>query len=576
MPFDPNTAQLMTEFDPSSAQVIEENYQHPQVDPQKTNTPKEIINSTVNQIIPGLDIITNRDSIDSINAFGGGVAKGLVKAGGAIGGLATDIASSSGMMSPETRDKFRNVGRSVGNFLTPGEDSIPGQAMQQHPNFATAGDITGQVLPYSIPGAGLASRGNTALSGLAGAANTQDGMLNRVTGAAFGAGTYKLLEGLMEAGKVGVQALRASDTVKKVSDTVKNSVSNFTSKLSGSPRQVGAQSAAKVYEVTRQADDELFNQFRQASGDYTKDIRVVKRAAEDLLDDVGTNLSGSQKQVIQRIIQQSDSAKNIADLHDMQKFLASQRKTFFNQDGQVFINDYNKLQGVVASKMEEVASKAGVLPEYKNAVTHYKEKLLPLINYGTDDVFHALSETGKTTNPSKAAEILDTWVDKNILPDSPEQTKAFLSTLDDVGRDAVETRTLQRIIEKVENAPRPELAFNKELNKLGLTKDVLFSGTRKEMIQGAQRILKEASPLLKNSLQRGQILNYGPQMAMGAVQKAFDTRTGQFILKLLGQPSTPKTFIEEFLKQGAAIGGGILGGKVSQESTNFAEDQEIK
>ncbi len=490
--------------------------------------------------------------IDRINAAGGGVAQGLVKTGAALGGLVTEA------MPEPVRDVLRTGGRAVGEVLTPSPESIPGKAMKEYPGTALGGDIVGQVAPYAIPGTLVNKAGNYALSGLAGAASADDGLQNRLLGAGTGIaiqGGANVLGTLLQS---GISALRSSGVVKNIVDYTSKQVNTINQTLKGSPREVGAQAAANMYNATRQADNEMFMTFRAASGNFSSEIRQVKRAAEDLLDELGSNLAGPQKQALISTIKKADSATSIADMHDVRKLLAANRQHFQIQAGEVASKAFGGLQKTVDLTMKDVAEKAGVLDEYLNANKHYTDKLLPLINAGTDDVSRALEEAARTKNPMLASQVLDRYIDKNIRSDAPNQTRAFLKTLDPIGRNAVEVRALERTIDKVKDMTNPGLAFRKEINKLNQTVGELFSEDNKKLVQGTMRVLDEAAPLLKNKLRTGEAMNMPFQLILSTVTKATDTATGQFILKMLGEPSLPRSIVKEFIVKGNSILGGSL------------------
>jgi hypothetical protein len=499
--------------------------------------------------------------VEPINALGGGIAGGIVKTASNIGGLATDIIGSG---NPELRDSLREQGRPIRDMLTPSPDSISGEAMANYPTTAKVGDVIGQAAPYAPMG--LVSGSLTA-----GAASADDGFMNRLAGASgglvLGAGVY----GTGVAIQKGIAALRSSLVVKEAEKYVKEKITQLGSTLKGTPREVGAQSIANVYNVTKQVDDELFTQFRSAQGNFAPEIRQVKRSVEDMLDQYSTNMSGPQKQVLQSTLARFENASSIADLHDLRKFLATNSKSFLDKDGSVFAESYKGIRTIVDTQMRTAAEKAGVLKEYLNANAHYQQKLLPLMNAGSDDVAAALSERGQAIDPMRAAKVLDEWVDKNIKYNKPNETKVFLKTLDPVGREAVELRLIEKTLDKVKDSTNIGLAFRKEFAKYGPTSEILLSGNNAKFIKGVMRVLDEAKPLLENNLKKGEFYNMPAQAAVATLSKAANSAPGQFILKMIGEPSTPKAIISELLTKSSAILGGEVGSNLvggTQENGN--------
>lgn len=490
------------------------------------------------------------DIVEPINAAGGGLATGLVKAGRAFGGLVTNP------LPQPIQTPLRAAGRAIADALTPSPDSISGQAMQAYPKTAMAGNIAGQVAPYAIPGVGLATGGNMVLAALAGAAQTDDGFLKRLTGAATGVATAGALQLAGNAVQAGVSALRSSNLIQQATKYVADKVDEMAQTLKGTPREVGAQSVANVFNVTKSVDDELFNTFRASTTNVAPQIRAVQRSIEDMLDSLGPNMSGPQKQALQTALGKFNNTQSLADLHDLRKFLAKNSKSFLPQDGDVFASAYKTIRNTVDDQMKLAAEKSGVLKEYLNANAHYKEKMLPLINAGSDDVANALSEQGRMVDPANTAKVLDTWIDKNIKPNTPNETKAFLSTLDPVGRDAVETRLLEKTMEKVNMASNPSATFRKEFQRYGATSKLILSPKNQKMMDGIIRVLDEASPITDTFKGRGGVideaLKFGPQ----TLAKLMDNPPGQFILQVLGEPSLPKEVIKEFIKKSGAMFGG--------------------
>lgn len=499
--------------------------------------------------------------VDQINAIGGGVASGLVKGARALGGLATDVLPNS------IQDPLRAAGNAVANRLTPSGDSISGKAMAEHPNFALGGDVIGQAAPYAVPGLGATKAGNLALGGLAGAANSNDGAANRALGATAGAGTAGIFNGVASLAQKGLSALRSSSVVKELEDFTANKVAQMNATLKGSPREVGAQAAANVYNTTRQADNELFNAFRNTPGNFDSQMYQTKRMIEDTLDTYRDTLTGPQKEALKEAARQAESSSTIAQLHDVRKTLASNYKHFTPSEGEVVSKAFNRVQNFVDDKMAEVTKEAGVYDEFLNANAHYKTKLLPLIKAGTDDVAKALDPRNVASDPVGAGKVLDNFVDKNIRAGKPQATKAFLDTLDPVGRDAVEVRALERILDKASLSSNPALAVQKEFSKLGKeTYDNLFSAENKRIIDGTLRVIKEAEPLLRNSLQKGQLINMPAQAGIAAFKAAAENPPAKLLLKLIGDPSTPRGVVKEFLQMYGSGGvGSAFGTKYNSD-----------
>lgn len=497
------------------------------------------------------------DAVEPINALGGGIATGLVNAGRAVGGLATDPL-------PESIQKpLRAAGGAVADALTPAPDSIPGQAMQARPKTAMAGEFIGQVAPYAIPGIGASAGANLGLAGVAGAAQADDGFLNRLGGATLGVATAGAVNLAGKAIQSGISALRSPNLVKEATKYVADKVDDLSASLKGSPREIGAQSVANVYNATRQVDDELFNTFRAAQANVAPEIRTVQRAMEDMLDSLEPNMSGAQRQALKSAIEQSKGATSIADLHDLRKLLAKNGKSFLPQDGEVFASAFRAVKATVDDQMKAAAEKAGVLKEYLGANAHYQEKLLPLINAGSDDVANALSAQGQKVDPVGAAKVLDSWIDKNIKPGNPNTTKAFLNTLDPVGREAVEVRLMEKVAEKVGASTNPGVMFKKELAKYAGTADAILSPQNKKMMDGIVRVLDEAAPITGKFRGNGGVVDTVLKLPVDGLVAITGNKAGQFILRMIGEPSTPRSLVTEFISKGAAMFGGEVGNNVA-------------
>ncbi len=496
---------------------------------------------------------------DVINAAGGGLATGLVKAGSALGGLATDVV---GAVSPTAKEGLRAAGRAVGEVLTPGPNSIPGQAMQEHPITAKAGEITGQIAPYAVPGVGASKAANYLFSGLGGAAQADDGLLNRALGAGTGLAVQGALNVVGSAIQSGVSALRGSNIVSKVGNYVKEEANKLNQTLQGSFREVGAKSAANVYNLTRQVDNEMFDTFRVAPGNFKPEIRTVSRKIEDLTDNFDAFLTGQQKSTFDKAKEFLSQNYTLADLHDARKVINTLNKDITSKKaGPTVAEAFKGLKKELDITMESVAKKANVLQEYKNANAHFQEKLLPLINAKTDKIASALSEQGLKTNPSQAAKVMDDWVDSNLKLDKPQRTKAFLNTLDPVGRDAVEKRAIEKTLQQVQEASNVPKAFREEIKKYTFGGTDLFTGENKKLIQGVTRVLEEGK-----TIQDIPIVGTTTNL----LGKWLESSPARGLLSLMGDPSTPKAVVREFITKGAAL----LGGNIGNVAAEAAKGQD--
>lgn len=386
-------------------------------------------------------------------------------------------------------------------------DQLSQQLMQDYPKSAVVGQAAAYVGAAGTAATGLDEAiggGASALDAAIGTGlNAGKGVLssvaaNGIVGAILNGpgarGSGFLLGGVGGAVGSAISAvgkfIASNSTINSV---FKAGIDKIGSMIDGDPNQIAASSQANVWQMSQAMENKLFDSFRSVPGQIEANPIVTKAA--NFLHDNADELSPVQQKSVMNLISNTSNAKTLADLHDTRKIFAFDNSKFV--DGKPLTgdayNEFRSLNSIISSVMSNNADKLGVGQQFATANKFYQDTVLPLINTGAKDTADALKNVG--TDPLLAAKTTDTLINKFVNPARPETAKAFLNTLDQSGKQAVEVKTIQNII-KGSSDQSGNVDFLKFKNTVGAYQKALgpiFSENTNHILEGLNKTIDEAT-----------------------------------------------------------------------------------
>lgn len=530
MPFDPNTSKpfqdSMAQFDPSTAKEF-----------------NEVSTSPVPSEKPGLiSTLANNPVTEGVLSFGGGAATALTNtAGTAIG-------------KPN-----------LSETIAPPDVAL--EAMEKYPKTAIAGKAAGYIgsagATTALAGEALAAGGigliaqNAGLAGEAlqlGAANAVAGSIlsgpdNRILGAAIGGIATKASELISSP----INYLTKASTI---GTQLKQTVGFINDKIMGPPGKVAATSQANMWNTAQATEQQLANSFKS---DVISTIPInVSNAAADVLASYNNpknlgSLTNEQEGFLKQIISWSKPKqvpKEVSSIVDnigaplvsaeskivpAQAFSFNELHTARKSLDQLISQSFNKvengelsrgvadsllsLRAPIVMDLEQAASKAGVLGQYKTFNKFYEDTVLPLMNTGAKDTADALTNI---KDPLAAAKITDTLIDKYIVGKKPETAIAFLNTLDDSGRSAVEAQVVNNALKKAikTTGTTDTLIFKKQISELTQSYAPIFSDRTKLLLNGLNNQIDQATTIAGMTI---DLASLGAGFKLGAIGSVIGT-----------------------------------------------------
>lgn len=416
-----------------------------------------------------LDKMANNPITTGINSLGGGIGEAAIN----------------------TINQAQGIGPLDHSKLNP----VIQQASAEQPTTNAIGKGIGTVAPYVAGTMGATAVTGTVLkAGLLNdvAANGIVGMLgagpgNRTLGGIIGAVSAPVSTAISSTAKFLTGALG-------INTVFKNTINKIGTMVTGVPEEVAAKSQANVWTMANATENKLFQSFRNADGGVEANP-IVTQAASFLHNNADELLPAQQKSIT-NLITNTANAKSLADLHDARKIFAYDYSKF--TEGRPLTGDANQefraLNNTISSVMANNAEKLGVGEQFAVANRFYQDTTLPLINTGAKDTAEALADS---TDPLTSAKITDTLLSKYVNPAKPEVAKAFLATLDDTGRRAVEVKSVQNLVKSATNdvGGVDYLKFNQALKGYMDSTAPIFSQGTKDIMSGLSKSIEEATHL---------------------------------------------------------------------------------
>jgi hypothetical protein len=293
---------------------------------------------------------------DPIIAYGSGVRKGSTDLLGDVGTFAAELLNQ---LTPIRKigDKWANKGREVVGSLDKADQEMFGKIQEENPVATALGKGTGYVgAALSIPNGGKTLPGQMATQGLLGAAMAGPGA--RVQGFAGGALLPALVSGITSSPSAYLAANASAG------GEIKQAVSS----INKAPEKYGNMN---IYDAT----NESFARFKNTPGEI--DTGSLQQQSKELLERYKERLSPKQVAAIEDLQNDLNNAKTLEDLHET-------RKAFTKDFGKVFLKGDSALYGktrtgaielnkALENVLQENAQKLGVLDQYKEANTLYKQ-----------------------------------------------------------------------------------------------------------------------------------------------------------------------------------------------------------
>ena len=501
----------------------------------------------------------NSPIINKINALGGGIQTGL----------ANTIGTAIG--SPQTSEALSPPG-----FVQ--------QSMEENPYTAMAGKGVG----YVAPAAALTMATGGATAPLLGrglinsmAANSIAGSIlagpeNRMLGAGLGAATA----GIAPVVSNTVNYLVKASTIKT---QLHRAVSSISSKLTGTPDKIAAQSQANLWNAADAVENKLFETFRNVPGKVNGGLIASK--ASQFLNQFDDALTAPQRRVLEDLISNTSKSTNLGMLHDARKALAIDFNKFTKQSvSQSVYKGFKDLASTLDDIMMKSADDLGVGHDYRIANKFHKDTIMPLMDTGAKETADALKDV--TKYPMSASKRIDGLIDKYIKPNKPEVATEFLSTLDDVGRQSVEVQTVNNIVKKA-TMPTGDIDYLRLKEGIKLYQTSLgksFSPETNKMMTGLSKLVDEATQIGGMTLDLARVgptsKIYAGLAAAGAVTYASSGAMAAGMgLGLLGVSKLISTKIGQDLliragsEGGKAVGKSIVDAMILQGTLSKMDDE---
>lgn len=533
-----------------------------------------------------LSRVANSGPVNVINAAGAGIGTGIANAANKAVQFGTDIAQGTGAISPQTRTNINDVS----NQITAPND-LAQQAMATHPTIAGIGQGVGVIgtataAALGLTGMGAGILGTQAAGAIAnaviGAAASSNGLVNRSIGGALGGGSTLALNYAAK----GVTALANTGIVKS---TLDKALSTLNSRIEGTPLSIVTESIANRWNTYSATSNQMFNSFRSAPGDFSKESYEVGSQIHNILDTYTDSLSPVQKSILNKGLDLAKNGSTIADMHDVRLILNSDYDKFLaSNTGQPIYKAFTELMSSIDNSMKDTASKAGVLDKYLAANDFYKTQIIPLHQFGAKDIADAAATISKANSinspiPIDSAKTVTDLINKYVKPGKAEITQSFMGMLDENGQNAVRAQVLNNAVEKSTiNGSLDFLKLDDTLSKLkGTYAQVYNTADSHALVDGLRTVISKAKPALdllpssgtwKDAAVKlgalGGLITAGAgamgpagAIAIGgsalAIKSLMNTSLGQLTLKALGSSSMGTQLIDQTIKATAATVGGM-------------------
>lgn len=545
--------------DMSDTQLADSLYQKHYSDIPRNEFDSKIGYNQPSMVSAALEDVANAPITKFINAAGAGVGTGISNV--------INQATNSNTFSP---------------------NALAEESMSQMPKTAEAGKFVGSVAPavvaIGLTGGALAPVLGTGVinavvaNGLVGSVLAGGDIKNRLYGGVIGAGAGAAASAI---GGVFNYLRSASSVGTKVKQVVQEASKN----IKGSPANVVAQSQANMWNMANSVENKMFDAFRNTPGKV--DGGYVAGQAARFLSEYGDDLAPAQRRVIEDLISDSAKATNLGSLHDVRKALAFNFNKF--QKDTVPSSIYTAFKNLASSLDDTLNNNANALgagEQFKAANRFYKDTILPLIDSGAKDTANLLAGAEKA--PMSASKVTDALLSTYLNPNKPKAAQAFLNTLDDVGKKAVEVESINQALKKatLNTGSVDYLVLRKALNEYQTKIPNLYSPEIKTMLKGLTNYIDEATNIAGMELdlarvsagtkitttlvgagalahQAGLAPAAGAVLGLAAISKLINTPTGQSLLIKMGSDA------------GKAIGKAVVQGIMLQGTLNtLGEEQQ--
>lgn len=445
---------------------------------------------------------TAKIPVDMINAYGGNVARGEAQT------FSQAVNSDAVLPLPKHVE----------------------QASIDYPTTAKLGLMTGNIKAYGEVAA-LTGGAINPLTRAVLPTMMQDGLL---TGTAINGITNALMSGgsandRLFAGAIG-SALGAGGTIvgqvigKVVSmwsgeSKLNKIIGGINSTIQGSPDEAAVKGVINKYNIVNGITEQKAKILDEGTVNNTIPMGAISTAKQLIAQSENpknlTELSPGTQKVLETVTSWEDKPFSFAELRNtrqqIDQLLSQASKQ--TQNGAIARNEYqvlNTLKKGVEKDLELSANRSNLKQEYLDFNEHYKANELPLINAGFRDVVDQFSANNLKTDPKAAAQITDQWIKENINPNNPKTTQWTLQQLDPNTRHSIEVKLINDAYQNAHqsNGVLDMLTFQKNYNDMNKAVPGLFSKETKQMMRGANEVIKEANSVMGMQIDLAKISPY--------------------------------------------------------------------
>lgn len=389
--------------------------------------------------------IGNSDVVSKINAVGGQMSADIGSTIGMVPKLGSAIAQRIGIMSPMQKQAFD---ASVDQKLAPNQ--VSQQAIQQHPNYATAGNLAiGALAGGAVGGAAgaAASKAGSLASWMANAtasgatygavtgepgskmSSTIGGAVGGAAAGAIGGVIAKLAQSSAPAINIGLKKL-SSQAMSFLADPSKDAQQNAVEAV--------ASHFANAKAVVNAAED----QFRGVPGKFS--ASDLKGTIDKTLTDFKSELTPSQSAVLQRASAKLSDDLPVGSIVDVKRALNNNYQLFNNKQmmSDELSHSYDNILDSAKGQIAKTMDQAGQSNLYQKFTDTYNASLKPLQDLKINKWANLDPESPDFASKSQS------FFNKMVNTNNPGQIQALRKVLSPDANRAVTSQFLSNAVDK--------------------------------------------------------------------------------------------------------------------------------